>query len=38
MFFAAFTSLSWTVPHALHCHSRTWSGFGPSFTPHALHT
>ena len=37
MFFAAFTSRSWTVLHALHSHSRTWSGLGPSLTPHALH-
>src|ERR1022692_2929643 len=38
MFLAAFTSRSWTVPHAPHCHSRTCSGLGPSFPPHAEHT
>ena len=38
MFLAAFTSLSCTVPHAAHAHSRTLSGFGPSFTPQAEHT
>ncbi len=38
MFLAALTSLSWTVPHALHVHSRTCSGLGPSFAPHAEHT
>ena len=38
MFRAAFTSRSWTVPHAAHVHSRTASGLGPSFTPHAEHT
>jgi len=38
MFLAAFTSRSWTIPHAWQAHSRTLSGFGPSFTPHALHT
>jgi hypothetical protein len=37
-FFAAFTSRSWTVPQAAQVHSRTASGFGQSFTPHALHT
>ena len=38
MFLAAFTSRSWTVPHAAHVHARTCSGLGPSFTPHAEHT
>jgi hypothetical protein len=38
MFLAAFTSRSWTVPHAAHSHSRTCSGLGPSFTPHAEQT
>ncbi len=38
MFLAAFTSRSWAVPHAAHVHSRTCSGFGPSFTPQAEHT
>ena len=38
MFLAAFTSRSWAVPHAAHVHSRTLSGFGPSFTPQAEHT
>ena len=38
MFFAAFTWRSWAVPHAAHAHSRTLSGFGPSFTPQAEHT
>ena len=38
MFFAAFTSRSWTVPHAAHAHCRTLSGFGPSFSPQAEHT
>jgi len=38
MFFAAFTSRSWTVPHAAHAHSRTVSGLGPPFTPQAEHT
>jgi len=38
MFLAAFTSRSWTVPHAWHVHSRTLSGLGPSVTPHAEHT
>ena len=38
MFFAAFTSRSWTVPHAAHVHWRTLSGLGPSVTPHAEHT
>jgi hypothetical protein len=37
MFFAAFTSRSWTAPHAAHVHSRTLSGFGPSLTPQAEH-
>jgi hypothetical protein len=31
-------SLSWTVPHASHVHSRTLSGLGPSFAPQAEHT
>jgi hypothetical protein len=38
MFLAAFTSRSWTVPHAAHAHSRTLSGFGPSRCPHAEHS
>src|SRR5580704_6938668 len=38
MFFAAFTSRSWTVSHAAQVQVRTLSGFGPSFTPHAEHT
>ena len=38
MFWAAFTSRSCTVPHAAQVHSRTLSGLGPSFTPHAEHT
>src|SRR5450631_4915190 len=38
MFLAAFTSRSWTVPHAAHVHTRTCSGLGPSFTPHAEQT
>jgi hypothetical protein len=38
MFRAAFTSRSCTVPHAPQVHSRTLSGFGPSFIPHAEHT
>ena len=38
MFLAAFTSRSWTAPHASHVHPRTLSGFGPSLTPHAEHT
>jgi hypothetical protein len=38
MFLAAFTSRSWTVPHAGHVHWRTPSGLGPSFTPHAEQT
>ena len=38
MFLAALTSRSWTVPHSLHCHSRTCSGLGPSLTPHAEQT
>jgi hypothetical protein len=38
MFLAAFTSRSWTVPHAAHVHSRTCSGFGPSLTPQAEQT
>jgi len=38
MFLAAFTSRSWTVPHAGQVHWRTPSGFGPSFTPQAEHT
>ena len=38
MFFAAFTSRSWTVPHAAQVQVRTLSGFGPSFTPQAEHT
>ena len=38
MFLAAFTSRSWLVPQAAHVHSRTCSGFGPSFTPHAEQT
>ena len=38
MFRAAFTSRSWTVPHAAHVHARTCSGLGPSLAPHALHT
>ena len=38
MFLAAFTSRSWTVPHAPHVHARTLSGFGPSVTPQAEHT
>ena len=37
-FFAAFTSRSWSVPHALHCHARTASGLGPSLAPHAEQT
>jgi hypothetical protein len=38
MFLAAFTSRSWTVPHAAHVQIRTLSGLGPSFTPQAEHT
>lgn len=38
MFLAALTSRSRTAPHAPHCHSRTLSGLGPSFTPHAEQT
>ena len=38
MFLAAFTSRSWTAPHAAHVHRRTPSGFGPSLTPQAEHT
>ena len=38
MFLAAFTSRSWTVPHAAQVHWRTLSGLGPSFTPQAEHT
>jgi hypothetical protein len=38
MFLAAFTSRSWTVPHAAQAHWRTPSGLGPSFTPHAEQT
>ena len=38
MFLAAFTSRSWTVPHAAHVHCRTLSRLGPSLTPHAEHT
>ena len=38
MFLPAFTSRSWTVPHAAQVHWRTPSGFGPSLTPQAEHT
>jgi hypothetical protein len=38
MFLAALMSLSWDVPHSLHCHSRMCSGLGPSFAPHAEQT
>ena len=38
MFLAAFTSRSWTVPHAAQAQIRMLSGFGPSFTPQAEHT
>src|SRR5258705_10402780 len=37
-FLAAFTSRSWTVPHAAHVQVRTLSGLGPSLTPQAGHT
>ena len=35
MFRAAFRSRSCTARHPPQVHSRTLSGFGPSFTPHA---
>lgn len=38
MFRAAFTSRSWTVPHAAHCQVRTLSGLGPSLVPHSEQT
>src|SRR5512146_2792940 len=38
MFRAAFTSRSWTVPHAAHVHVLTCSGLGPSLAPHAEQT
>src|SRR5215472_7105213 len=38
MFLAAFTSRSWTVPHAAQAQVRTFSGLGPSLTPQAEHT
>ena len=34
MFLAAFKSRSSTVPQAAQVHWRTWSGLGPSVTPH----
>jgi hypothetical protein len=37
MFFAALPSRSWTAPHAVQVHCRTFSGFGPVLTPHAEH-
>ena len=38
MFFAAFTSRSWTVWHAAHVQVRTLSGLGPSLAPQAEQT
>ena len=38
MFLAAFTSRSWTVPHAMQVHSRMLSGLGPSLAPQPEHT
>ncbi len=37
MFFAAFRSRSWTVPHLAQAHRRTFSGLLPLLTPHAEH-
>jgi hypothetical protein len=38
MFLAAFTSRSWTIPHAAQAHSRMLSGLGPSLAPQPEHT
>jgi hypothetical protein len=38
MFLAAFTSRSWSDPHAVQAHSRMLSGLGPSLAPQHEHT
>jgi hypothetical protein len=38
MFLAAFTSRSWSDPHAVQTHSWMLSGLGPSLAPQHAHT
>jgi hypothetical protein len=37
MFFAALRSLSWTAPHVVQVHWRTFSDSGPLLMPHGEH-